>query len=51
MDLAPSSPGQNFGDPAFDPDASIGHIGQDGFVVQDGPCRDGSNHDVGAFQD
>jgi hypothetical protein len=48
MDLAPGSPGENFGDPTKQPAGSLGSLDADGFV-RPGPCRD-SGHSVGAYE-
>jgi len=48
--LAPNSPGINFGDPDNQPSDSLGSLGPDGFIRDDGPARDASHHSAGAYE-
>ena len=48
--LAPDSPGINFGDPNNQPSDSLGSLGEDGFIRDDGPARDASHHSAGAYE-
>jgi len=48
--LAAGSPGINFGDPYNQPSDSLGSIGPDGFIIDDGPARDASHHSAGCYE-
>ncbi len=48
--LAAGSPGINFGNQANQPTDSLGTIGSDGFIVDDGPARDSSHHSAGCYE-
>jgi hypothetical protein len=48
--LAAGSPGINFGDPANQPSDSLGTIGPDGFIKDDGPARDATHHSAGCYE-
>jgi hypothetical protein len=48
--LADGSPGINFGDPGNQPAGSLGAIGPDGFIKDDGPSRDASHHSIGCYE-
>jgi hypothetical protein len=48
--LSSGSPGINFGDSKNQPLTSLGSIGPDGFIREDGPARSSSRHSVGAYE-
>jgi len=48
--LADGSPGINFGNPNNQPPNSLGTIGPDGFIRNDGQPRDASHHSVGCYE-
>lgn len=48
--LATGSPGINFGDPANQPTDSLGSVGADGFINNNGLTRDSSHHSVGCYE-
>jgi hypothetical protein len=48
--LLPNSPAINFGHPAYQPERSVGSIGPDGFVRDDGVLRSETRHNAGPFQ-
>jgi hypothetical protein len=50
LDLASGSAGINFGDPAVQPDESLGSVTGAGFIVPDGAARDAGHHSVGAYE-
>lgn len=48
--LAPGSLGHNFGDFTVQPPTSLGSIGPDGFLLDDGPLRSPTVHSAGPFE-
>ncbi|MGA2092327.1 MAG: right-handed parallel beta-helix repeat-containing protein, partial [Sedimentisphaerales bacterium] len=48
--LASNSSGINYGDATNQPSDSLGSIGGDGFINNDGPTRDSSHHSVGCYE-
>ena len=48
--LAEGSPAINFGDPTNQPSDSLGTIGPDGFIRNDGQPRDASHHSAGCYE-
>jgi hypothetical protein len=48
--LAPGSPGINFGDPNNQPSDSLGTVGPDGFIRDDGPAREATHHSAGCYE-
>jgi len=48
--LAEGSLGINFGDPTNQPGDSLGSIGPDGFIRDDGPLRNATRHSIGAYE-
>jgi len=48
--LAAGSPAINFGDASNQPSTSLGTLGPDGFIIDNGPARDASHHSAGAYE-
>ncbi len=48
--LDPNGLGANFGNPSVQPQQSLGSVGPDGFLRDDGPLRSSSKHSVGPYQ-
>lgn len=48
--LADGSPGVNFGDPYNQPSDSLGTVGPDGFIGNDGVARDENHHSAGCYE-
>ncbi len=48
--LAAGSPGINFGSASYQPSDSLGTIGADGFILNNGPARDSTHHSAGCYE-
>jgi hypothetical protein len=48
--LAGGSEGKNYGSAANQPTTSLGAIGADGFLIDNGPARSSSSRDIGPYQ-
>lgn len=48
--LADTSPAINFGNAYYQPPDSLGTVGEDGFIIKNGPSRNSSCHSAGALE-